>query len=244
MDDQHFDDLIRGLGSGLSRRGALRSALGGLVAAVAGVSALSVAAAKPGKGKGKTQGKNKHKSKQRAQVQCSSGDCSTCRTLGQSCNPQYDASHQCCATQDLRCSVRTGEGTCIENTPVCQPNCTDKRCGDADGCGSVCGGCPERQLCVVGREDVTCKAPPVCAPNGGPGICCSGYHRDGICCDPNDPGAVAITVQIDVFNSITVTTPPNSVIVTLTSPPAPAAPIIGGAGRRKRRRRRRKGGRR
>lgn len=236
MNEQHFDDVIRSLGSGLSRRGALRSALGGLVAAVAGVSALSAAEAKPGKGK--AQGKSKHKSKHRPQAQT---EPTTCRALGESCCPEKDASHQCCANQGIRCSVRTGEGTCIENTPVCEPNCTDKRCGDFDGCDSVCGGCPEKHLCVVDKDDVTCKPPPVCAPNGGPGICCSGYHRNGVCCDANDPGAVAITVDIEVFNSITINTPPTTVIV------SPAAPSVGGAGRRKRRRRRkggRKGGRR
>jgi len=59
MDDKHFDNLIRSIGSGLSRRKALRSALGGLAAA-AGVTA---AAAETKKGKAKAEGKSKPKGK-------------------------------------------------------------------------------------------------------------------------------------------------------------------------------------
>jgi hypothetical protein len=157
MDDHSFDKLTRHLGSGLSRRGALRAALGGLVAA-AGASALSAEAVEKG---------------------------------------------------SLGCPGGCNHGFCVI---------------DDDG------------------KHAQCKKPPVCAPNGEPGICCSGYHRhDGICCDADDPGAIAITVTTNVFNAITVTTPPNSTIVTVTVPPTPVTPVV--PPRRRRRRHHRRGGR-
>lgn len=43
-----------------------------------------------------------------------------------------------------------------EEVVVCEPDCTDKQCGD-DGCGGVCGVCPPYQMCQAG----------VCSFNGG-----------------------------------------------------------------------------
>lgn len=333
MDEHHFDDLTRSLGSGLSRRRTLRAALGGLLAAVAGATALSPVDAKSGKGHGKrqsahkhmskSQGKNKHrgKSQQRVQAQCGDGNCEDpeestalqCNQCSTSGAPKVGCaghtctlgSNTCCVTQSLICGnghccykdgtyepadptkccspykpesktcgppsvciAKGGTGCvagssdpakqcCDPNTvtcdaagkcvaKTCSSSCTGKTCGQKNECGDLCGGCQTKEFCVLtdNGQSASCKAVPSdCVGNGERGICCSGYHRDGVCCDANDPGAVAITVTTNVFNQITINTPPTTVITTVNVPAAPAAPAtiittpsVGGAGRRKKRR--------
>lgn len=199
MDDHRFDDLTRALGAGLTRRGTLRSVLGGL-AAVSGVTVLAEVSAKPGKGK-------------RAvfiETICP-GD--PCTPGGTPCHyPEGQTGPPCvCAPSEQDPKV----GTCV----LCSDSCEGKKCGEYNECGEVCGGCPpEKPFCVVGEHEVSCQKPPYCTPNGEPGPCCSGYHRDGVCCDPNEPGAVAIIVSVEVFNRITVNSPPITVFTTITTP--------------------------
>jgi len=76
---------------------------------------------------------------------------------------------------------------CVEH-PDCQPNCTDKQCGD-DGCGGSCGPCPAGQSCDAGK----CK-PGQCQPDcagkqcgddgcgGSCGVCAAGQTcKSGKC---------------------------------------------------------------
>jgi len=340
MDDKHFDDLIRSISSGVSRRRALRSALGGLVAGAAGATALSAEAkqgkqgkaegknkGKPGKAEGKNKGKpgkaeGKHKGKQaknkkqartqqaaplcppsnnadatvaichNGHIQCvapsAGGHCGhandcVCHPPAATLTdcPNQTSCGNCPAIEGGECSiapVTTTTSTTTTSTTTTSPDqttsttttspdqttttspppcsCKGKKCGEFNECGELCGDCPKHELCVVIAPDTAiCEETPVCCPNGESGICCSGHHCNGVCCDKNDPGSVAIIVSSEVFNSITVNTPPNTVLVTVTSPPIsitqPPAPVIppavvsttpttGGAGKKKRRRRRRR----
>jgi hypothetical protein len=264
MDDRRFDSLTRVVGTGWTRRGTVRAALGVLGAAVVGGSTLSPAEAK------------KNRSKQaKAQTdpggeQCPSHEChdhydcsrpigaqtleSPCRCFHESGNPaietetngycgkckgerEWAPSREYCCNPDEYCEET---GKCGR----CECSCRGKDCGDENGCGRICGGCPDHQICVVGRDDFHCKPVPTCAPNGEPGgLCCSGYHKDGICCPADTPGAISILVKVDVYNSITVETPPSTVPV-ITLPAASSGSSSSNSSQKKRRRRRRRGGRR
>jgi hypothetical protein len=126
MDDQHFDELVRSISSGVSRRRALRTALAGLVTGVAGVTALS-AEAKQGKGKAegkkkaKAQGKNKGKQgkaqgKTKKRVQAQQGGNENCPAGTSSERYNFSA-----AELDANNCVIKGQtvGTCSCNIQAC-----------------------------------------------------------------------------------------------------------------------------
>lgn len=266
MDEQRFDRLARVLGSGLTRRGAVRTALAGLAAAT-GLAAVSEADARKKGKKASAQRKGKEGDWNNNNGFCR-GECwddDDCRRGGPPNSPPAiggftgggpDNNSSC------RC-VRQGGGFPGNDWPsrnqqggrnkgqckVC--SCHGKKCGESDDCGGYCGGwCPEKQICVKEHDGKrSCKASPVCSENGQQGLCCSGHKCNDVCCNSTDAGAVAIEIDVDLYNQITVTTAPVTVTTTIASPPAPPpapppATVIGGGGRRRRRRRRRRGGRR
>jgi hypothetical protein len=199
----------------------VRAALGALGAAVVGVAAHPAVTAKK-------------RDRVRSQTDNENGICHK-----EECSWEHKwCGEYCHCVFDLGSETEEGHGRCEPCT------CEGKSCGEEDGCGNVCGGCPPKQLCVIGHEDISCKEVPVCAPNGESGICCSGYHKDGICCSADTPGAISILVKVDVFNSITVNTPPNTAIPTVPTPAATTTTTTTNSSQKRRRRRRRRGGRR
>jgi hypothetical protein len=187
MDHELFDSLVRRLSAGLTRRGAVGSALGGLAAA-AGLAARPVAEAKKGKGKTAT-GKAKRHSRSGA--------------------PR----------------------SCVRDPKTCE----GKPCDALDNCGTFCGCSDQAGVCC---SDGICRVPPTCSPNGESGLCCSGHQcGNGTCCAAGNSLASSIVVDVDVFNAITVNTPPTTVTVTINPVAATTTPAPGGAGRRRRRRR-------
>jgi hypothetical protein len=51
-----------------------------------------------------------------------------------------------CSNLGKKCS----NGECVNNTPVCTPNCAGKYCG-SDGCGGSCGTCSAGYVCISDR---------------------------------------------------------------------------------------------
>jgi hypothetical protein len=70
-------------------------------------------------------------------------------------------------------------------TASCQPFCEGKQCGP-DGCGGVCGGCCEGQVCQAGL----CVGGPGCVVGSGPG--CGGCACEDCVCDI-DPYCCQVT---------------------------------------------------
>ncbi|MFZ4579909.1 MAG: hypothetical protein ACOYOB_16085 [Myxococcota bacterium] len=118
-----------------------------------------------------------------------SGKCVSGVPAGWSClASQYAALDACdcgCGAYDPDCAYgslpvagcTTGEscsktGSC----EVCQPECTDKKCGD-DGCGGTCGGCDGDSVCSQGACVDPCSPEPIacqnntCGDNGCGGSC-------------------------------------------------------------------------
>lgn len=154
MDNNRFDSLTKQFATGASRRGILKGIFGGAAAVVAGGATRRSASALH-------QPTNQ------------------CRHLGNNCFPNEDASHQCCASENLVCNNATA-GQC-----VCQPHFFDcgGRCIHESHCCPTGGGatCPAGTTCI----DNTCQ----CIPNGSSGnpnhpeLCCSGcVCPDGNCC--------------------------------------------------------------
>ena len=68
---------------------------------------------------------------------------------------------------------------CVDGACVCDPDCGGKQCGD-DGCGDVCGTCPDPQVCT---PDGLCETPVVCGDDA-----CDAAEEDCQSC-PADCGA-------------------------------------------------------
>ena len=170
MDDQRFDGLVRALGRGTSRRGAL-----GFLAAAAGLGLREVSAkathhhkgkgkgkGKPGKGNGKPTAQGKPAPKCRPDKKCVPWCASTA-------NPSQ------CTREATTC-----EGACYACGPGCGRTCRKTLCGDTcldtqndpTHCGSCGHACPAQD----GAHSPGCRA----------GVCvmiCDAGHAD---CD-NDP---------------------------------------------------------
>ena len=92
----------------------------------------------------------------------------------------------CCLSALAACAGDSGSTTC---TPVC----IDSECGD-DGCGGVCGTCPQvAPYCVLNQCAVSCEPSCMgreCGDDGCGGSCgvCTGAglacSDDGVCVDP------------------------------------------------------------
>jgi hypothetical protein len=126
MDDNQFDGLIRALGQGSSRRGAL-----GLLAAAAGLGLREVSAKAKhhkGKDKGKGKGKDKGKGKQRAQGK-PPAKCTPNKTCAQWCASTFGAgtaAASACTSDAAHCA-----GLCF----TCGPAAPS---GHPDLCGQTC----------------------------------------------------------------------------------------------------------
>ncbi|MEM6958474.1 MAG: hypothetical protein AAF645_22520 [Myxococcota bacterium] len=119
------------------------------------------------------------------------------RTLGDACDDELQCESGACI--DARCSApceRSSDcdeplsdcqpflGFCVEG--ACQPDCTDRECGD-DGCGGTCGICEGGTECAVFSceaivgDGVPCSgAPAACAQGEG---CCFSAAGTGVCFD-------------------------------------------------------------
>ncbi len=138
--------------------------------------------------------------------------------------------------------AKQGRGRDGEATGVCRTkqvcvrdpkSCKGKPCDAVDNCGHFCGCGDKDGVCC---SDGICRVPPTCSSNGESGLCCSGHQcGNGVCCAAGNSLASSIVVDVDVFNTVTVNTPPTTVTVTIT-PGTTVTP--GGAGRRRTRRRR------
>lgn len=145
MDDHRFDELTRALGAGRSRRNALRAAVGGLAAAVAGLAFLPEAEAKKRTGKkGKTQGKGK-----RGRV----GHETTETPPPVDCPTYCNEEEKTCGRYDNGCLC----GGCPEEKPFCvvdEPHQTVS--------------CKTPPYCVPNGESGPC-----CSGYHRDGVCCS-----------------------------------------------------------------------
>jgi hypothetical protein len=94
---------------------------------------------------------------------------------GAECGPVWNG-----LGDDTSCDCGTCDGTqeiCAENKCVCQPDCTDKQCGD-DGCGGSCGQCDYEDDC---SDEGTCICVPDCGVLDGPIPDCGSDGCGGYC---------------------------------------------------------------
>lgn len=74
---------------------------------------------------------------------------------GVTCQPGLDK--LACGNGGIACVVCEDNEECVQNEEneyvcTCEPECTGKVCGDADGCGGTCtGGCGDGLVCADGR---------------------------------------------------------------------------------------------
>lgn len=161
VDGSRFDEVVRLLGSGGSRRPLLGAGLAALTAA-----GLSVAQPYDSEGKGK-KGKKKKKKCKRNTKKC-----------GKKCIP----ADQCCTSADCgnggqctggKCSCPTGQKSCNGGCISQSACCTTSDCGSAQTCVSGACTCPlETKVC--GTE---CLPPEVCCSLKCPGeqTCVDGF---------------------------------------------------------------------
>jgi hypothetical protein len=164
MDPKRFDDLLRSLSSGASRRGLLTGLVGGLLAALPLAHSEEVAEAKRRRFKGR---RRRRKHRRWCIPNCAGRTCGG-NGCGGSCG--YCGPGSVCR-----------RGTC---QPVCVPNCTGKTCG-GDGCGGSCGFCGNDRLCLNGA--CVCRV-----KDCGNGLCCPVSAQQ--CCPgtlPTDRGFCA-----------------------------------------------------
>lgn len=65
-------------------------------------------------------------------------------------------------------------------TSACVPDCSSAQCGEADGCGGTCTGCPGGQTCRSGSCQVDDSCPTGCRPTGL-SLCCGPPFCAGEC---------------------------------------------------------------
>jgi hypothetical protein len=192
MDPRQFDSLVRKLGIGATRRGALGAILAGVIAPI--VSETAEADRKKGKGKpgrGRNNGKAGTRGKGRGQKKRGDGAARSeesggaCRGEGHPC----EGNQQCC--DDLVCIV-SGPGNAERCTPcgaAGQPCCDDDACGDGAicddgecvGCGGTGLSCCEGSVCDDGFN---CDEDGFCVACGGDGL---------TCCDEGDACGEGLT---------------------------------------------------
>ncbi len=189
MDPKQFDTLVRTLGSGASRRFALRAAIIGLIAPLLPGGTETEAkkgngkrrgdpgrATRKGKGRGNARGKQNRKKQGRVSANGTGGG-GECREAGHPC----EGNQRCC--EDLVCIV-SGPGNAERCTPcgaASQPCCDDDECGEGLHCDDgECVGCGVAgQPCCDG---VGCDDASVCDANSGQCVACGGGDGDQPCC--------------------------------------------------------------
>jgi|GEM_PF-935412 len=106
-----------------------------------------------------------------------------------------------CTTQNKTCGFQAPAGyTCVDN--VCDPDCTNKQCGD-DGCGGSCGTCGDDQVCL-GSECVD-QTPPT--PDEGPSEDTGGTPDEGTTEPDATVSGDATTTQPDTGVPVNPATP-------------------------------------
>jgi hypothetical protein len=108
---------------------------------------------------------------------------------GQNCDVQAPCGNGVCGDAGETCQTCpedcgcTDPQVCFAGT-CCQPDCEGASCGD-DGCGGICGSCPDSEWC---QEGVCVPGQPGCIPSEAPG--CNGCaceacvcEKDAFCCD-------------------------------------------------------------
>lgn len=209
MEGNRFDDLVRGLASGTSRRRALKTLVTGIGGAAIALTGLDKASArrvcrvnnqvcrKPGDCCGFFCGPPDFHHRQRCGVcpnggsQCGTGECCT---EGQQCIDGHCCDNPCGPENDRFCC---GDQSCVSNfsqqTPTytcCAPElaCNDNTvcCAGTDSC--ILGACcAAANVCSNGTEccqaGQTCTAAGCCsAPCAGPGDCSGGQSCCNGCC--------------------------------------------------------------
>jgi hypothetical protein len=105
------------------------------------------------------------------------GSCGSCSSGKEECaGGECVCSHIDCGGQCCSFSSNCWQGHC------CEPDCDGKECGD-DGCGDLCGECPDLHICT---NDDTCD----CQHETCDGVCCESGRKcfEGECCNPNCDG--------------------------------------------------------
>lgn len=179
MDGNRFDDIVRTLGAGRSRRGVLKT----FAAALGAVGLTSVGATADAKEAKITLC---HKPGTAAEHAI---------TVAQSAVPAHvrhgDYVGECCADDVLTCvDPATGQGTCC---PATTNPCATTVC-NADG---SCGEAPANEGAVCGEAADACSAAPVCtgtatACPAAVSACTGGPCINGTCaeaCAASEPGA-------------------------------------------------------
>jgi hypothetical protein len=160
MDSNQFDELARTLGSMRTRRGAIRTAIAGLVGAAGAAAAIPDVL-----GKKKKRGKKKPDTK--AQERCTDAQkkrgCVNCRGVGKPCN---NSPGKNCCIEGLQCLGDNASGGSAGRCGTCPANQT--LCPGVNGAADTC--CTRNQQCVGG----VCTPAAVCNAQTCPNGCCAG----------------------------------------------------------------------
>jgi hypothetical protein len=201
MDGRRFDDLLRAA----TQSGSRRTLLGGALAIVSGLFAVSEA---PARKKKKGKGKKKKQSPAPSSPPPPSlpSAAATCGALGAACDwlapnccGALQCSHQkCCAPNNTAaCNV---DSDCCDDEDLCEHGACKRKKGDFCNATIVCSdaypyclGSGEFGTCQrCSAEEVSTGTDELCCPsnrycpkaNGGRGSCCNNDD----CCVPNEDG--------------------------------------------------------
>jgi hypothetical protein len=90
-----------------------------------------------------------------------------------------------CGKGGLGTPARTdsGDGSAETVDTACIPTCAGRKCGEDDGCGTICRTCPEGNQCVRDVSGYTCICDPRCLTDtcgelNGCGLACRGMCPD------------------------------------------------------------------
>jgi len=206
MDDRHFDRLARAIGAGASRRGVLKTLVGGALGSFAAAVGMSEADAK--RRSCRLLDADCVQNQDCCSKHCCNGACcdggprcpdgsalcggrclsildlkvdaANCGTCGHAC-----ADLEICAFGTCRSLI------CPDGQHLCENSCVDTS-NDPANCGACGSPCQGQERCVAGA----CH----CCQGGNSSGCGNGTRTDQICCD-YPQGAVVCCISIDAcFN--------------------------------------------
>jgi hypothetical protein len=152
---ERFDNLVRSLSAGASRRGVLARLTGGLLAALPLAFGGEDAAAR----------NNRKKKKRKRHKRGGSGGTQPPPPTTPTCAPECAPGNACgpdgCGGICGRCA---GNEVCDSGVCVCVPACAQVNACGANGCGGSCGTCVPDQTCTANEETVHQCLNGVCIP--------------------------------------------------------------------------------